>query len=76
MDGQISTGEIHGEICRIHAVSSSVGVNRKREIVMKYLRLIAAALAVFTLSACVGVIFPIPLPGSTTTQDADRNERQ
>ena len=43
---------------------------------MRYLRLIAATLAVFALSACVGVIVPIPLSGSTTTQDKDHNERR
>jgi len=43
---------------------------------MKYLRLIAAALAVFALSACVGVIVPIPMAGSTTTQDKDHNDRR
>ncbi len=43
---------------------------------MKHLKLIAAALAVFVLSACVGVIVPIPLPGSASTHDTDRNERR
>jgi len=52
------------------------GFNQKREIVMRHLKLIAAALALFALTACVGVIVPIPLPVSTTTQDADRNERR
>jgi hypothetical protein len=41
---------------------------------MRHLKLIAVALAVFALSACVGVIFPIPLPSSTTTQDTDHTE--
>jgi hypothetical protein len=43
---------------------------------MRHLKLIAAALAVFALSACVGVIIPIPEASSTTTQDKDRNERR
>ncbi len=43
---------------------------------MRHLKLIAAALALFAMSACVGFIVPIPLSGSTNTQDADRNERR
>lgn len=43
---------------------------------MKHLKLIAAALAVFALSACVGFIVPIPLSSSATAQDTDRNERR
>jgi hypothetical protein len=42
---------------------------------MKHLKLIAAALAVMILSACVGVVVPIPLSGSTT-QDTDRSGRR
>jgi len=36
---------------------------------MKHLKLIAAALVVLALSACVGFIVPIPLSSSTSTQD-------
>ncbi len=49
---------------------------------MRNLKLIAAALAVFALSACVGFIVPIPLSSSTSThdtassQDTDRNARR
>lgn len=43
---------------------------------MKHLKLIAAALAVFALSACVGLIVPIPVSSSTPTHDTDRNERR
>jgi hypothetical protein len=43
---------------------------------MTHLKLIAAALAVIALSACVGVIVPVPLSSSTTTHDTDRNERR
>jgi len=43
---------------------------------MRHLKLIAAALVVFALTACVGVIVPIPLPASTASQDDDRNERR
>jgi hypothetical protein len=43
---------------------------------MRHLKLIAAALAVFALSACVGIVVPIPVSGSTTTQDTDHNERR
>jgi hypothetical protein len=57
-----------------HAVR--IGAYRKRETIMKHLKLIAAALAVIALSACVGVIVPIPVHGSTATQDADHNERR
>lgn len=41
---------------------------------MRHLKLIAAVLAVLTLSACVGIIVPIPLSSSTPTHDMDRNE--
>lgn len=50
--------------------------------VMKHLKLIAAALAVCALSACVGIIVPIPVPGAASThdtastQDTDRKERR
>lgn len=54
--------------------------------VMRHLKLIAAALALLALSACVGFIVPIPLPASaethdtashdTGTHDTDRNERR
>lgn len=43
---------------------------------MRHLKLIAAALAMFALSACVGFIVPIPVSGSTTAQDMDHNERR
>lgn len=45
---------------------------------MTHLKLIAAALAVLALSACIGgaVIVPVPLSNSTTTQDTDRNENR
>ncbi len=58
---------------------------------MRHLKLIAAALALLALSACVGFIVPIPLPASaethdtashdtashdTDTHDTDRNERR
>ncbi len=52
---------------------------------MRHLKLIAAALAVFALSACVGFIVPIPMSSSTQTydtssstpsQDTDRKERR
>jgi hypothetical protein len=43
---------------------------------MRHLKLIAAALAVFALSACVGVIVPVPVTDSASTQDKDRNERR
>ncbi|HMC48927.1 MAG TPA: hypothetical protein VKJ77_26675 [Caballeronia sp.] len=43
---------------------------------MTHLKLIAAALALFALSACVGVVFPIPLSSSTTTNDTDHNEQR
>lgn len=47
----------------------SVDANQKREMAMKHLKLIAAALVVLALSACVGFIVPIPLSSSTSTQD-------
>jgi hypothetical protein len=43
---------------------------------MRHLKLIAATLALFALSACVGVIVPIPLHDSTSTHDTDRSERR
>ncbi len=43
---------------------------------MRHLKLIAAALALLALSACVGFIVPIPVSGSTTTQDTERNARR
>jgi len=42
---------------------------------MRHLKLIAAALALLTLSACVGIILPIPLSASTTTQDQHHDDR-
>jgi len=60
----------------IHAFAGFAGANQKREIIMRHLKLIAAALLVFALTACVGVIVPIPLPASTASQDDDRNERR
>jgi hypothetical protein len=43
---------------------------------MRHLKLITAALVLLALNACVGVIVPIPLSSSTTSQDAERNERR
>lgn len=43
---------------------------------MKHLKLIAAALALLALSACVGVIVPIPVSGSSGTPDVERSERR
>jgi hypothetical protein len=43
---------------------------------MRHLKLIAAALAVFALSACVGIVVPIPLSSSAPTHDVDHNERR
>jgi hypothetical protein len=51
---------------------------------MTYLKLIAAALAILALNACVGFVVPIPASGSTTMHeehheehhDEDRNERR
>jgi hypothetical protein len=51
---------------------------------MTYLKLIAAALALLALNACVGFIVPLPASSSTTTQeehheehhDEDRNQRR
>ena len=43
---------------------------------MRHLKLIAAALALLALSACVGFIVPIPVSGSTTTPDTERNARR
>lgn len=43
--------------------------------IMRHLKLIAAALVVLALSACVaGIIVPVPVSNSTGTQDTDRNE--
>jgi hypothetical protein len=52
------------------------GANRKRGIVMKYLKLIAALLVVLTLGACVGFIVPVPLPASSSSQESDRGDRR
>jgi len=60
----------------MHAVTSSVGANQRREIVMTNLKLIAAAMAVLGLSACVALVVPIPLSSSTTTQDTTYDERR
>jgi len=43
---------------------------------MKHLKLFAAVFALFVLSACVGVIVPIPLHGSAGTHDTEHNERR
>ncbi len=43
---------------------------------MAAMKLIAAALVLFALSACVGVIVPIPVSGSTGTHEENRNERR
>jgi len=43
---------------------------------MRHLKLIAAALALLALSACVGIIVPIPLSGSASTHDTDHSERR
>ena len=47
---------------------------------MTYLKLIAAALAILALNACVGFVVPIPASDSTTMHeehhDEDRNERR
>jgi hypothetical protein len=59
--------------CKIRYATDS---NQKRGIVMRNLKLIAAALALLALSACVGFIVPIPVSGSTTTQDTERNARR
>ena len=65
-----------GFIRWIEAASDSAGANQRRKILMRHLKLIAAALALLALNACVGVIVPIPLSSSTTTQDSERNERR
>ncbi len=39
-------------------------------------RLIAAAMAVLALSACVALVVPIPVSSSTTTQDTTYDERR
>lgn len=46
---------------------------------MRQLKLIAAALALFALSACVGFILPLPGSSSTTTtstQDENSGQRR
>jgi len=51
---------------------------------MTHLKLIAAALALLALNACVGVVVPIPVSDSTSMHeehhaehhDEDRNERR
>ncbi len=43
---------------------------------MRHLKLIAAALALFALSACVGIILPIPLSGPASTHNMGPNERR
>jgi len=43
---------------------------------MRHLKLFAAVLALFALSACVGVIVPIPLHDSAGTHDTHRSERR
>jgi hypothetical protein len=43
---------------------------------MKQLKLIAAVLVVLALSACVGVVVPVPLHGSAGAHDPDRSERR
>lgn len=58
----------------MHAVTGPVGVNQKRGIVMT--RLIAAAMAVLALSACVGFVVPIPVSTSTATHDTTYDERR
>jgi len=43
---------------------------------MRHLKLIAAALVVFALNACVGFVVPIPASSSTSTHDTERNEQR
>jgi hypothetical protein len=43
---------------------------------MQHLKLIAAVLALCALSACVGVVVPIPVSGSNQAQDTERHERR
>ncbi len=43
---------------------------------MVAMKLIAAALVLFALSACVGVIVPIPSSSSTSTHEENRNQRR
>lgn len=63
----------HVSYDEFNAVSSPVGANQRREMIMRHLKLIAAALVVLALSACVaGIIVPIPASNSAATQDADR----
>jgi len=66
----------HVSYVEFNAVSGSVGANQRRKVIMRHLKLIAAALVVLALSACVGVVVPIPVSKSATTQDADRNEHR
>ncbi len=58
------------------ALAGSGETDAGREMLMRYRRLMAAALAVLALSACVGVVVPVPLTSSATTQDTERNERR
>lgn len=58
----------------MRAVTALVGANQKRGFVMT--RLIAAAMAVLALSACVALVVPIPVSSSTTTQDTTYDERR
>lgn len=46
------------------------------EMLLRHKRVIAAALAALALSACVGVVVPVPLTGSAAAQDTQRNERR
>ncbi|MFA5912337.1 MAG: hypothetical protein WC830_02145 [Burkholderiales bacterium] len=47
---------------------------------MTYLKLIAAALALLALNACVGFVVPLPASGSGSAHeehhDADRDQRR
>ena len=43
---------------------------------MGHLKLLAAVLALSALTACVGIVVPIPLHTSAGTHDTDRNERR
>ena len=43
---------------------------------MTPLKLIAAALLLLTLNACVGFIVPIPLGSSSSAEESDRGERR
>jgi hypothetical protein len=46
------------------------------EMAMKRLKLIAAVLAVLAVSACVGVVVPVPISGTASSPAADRAERR